>query len=132
MSGAKTTLRILELARVLTLAWAIQKGSSVWKVCVLEKGLTIKRLGSSNRFFEPPLASKMHSHLVELARVLALAWAIQKGSSVWKVCVLEKGLTIKRLGSSNRFFEPPLASKMHSHLVEPARVLTLAWAIQKG
>ena len=78
MSGAKTTLRILELARVLTLAWAIQKGSSVWKVCVLEKGLTIKRLGSSNRFFEPPLASKMHSHLVEPARVLALSHRIQK------------------------------------------------------
>jgi hypothetical protein len=59
MSGAKTTLRILELARVLTLAWAIQKGSSVWKVCVLEKGLTIKRLRPFNRFFEPPILAAM-------------------------------------------------------------------------
>ena len=78
MSGAKTTLRILELARVLTLACAIQKGSSVWKVCVLEKGLTIKRLRPFNRFFEPPLASKMHSHLVEPARVLGLAQRYKK------------------------------------------------------
>ena len=70
-----------------------KRGVSFGKSALRDKGLTIKRLKSFNRFFEPPLASKMHSHLVEPARDLTLSDRIQKkGSSVWEVCVLEEGI----------------------------------------
>jgi len=44
----------------------------------------------------------------------------------------ERGLVSNSLSTVRKSFGPPLASKMHSHLVEPARVLALAWAMQKG
>ena len=74
----------------------------------------------------------MHSHLVEPARDLNLSDRIQKrGVPFGRFACWEKGLIAISLWAVSKSYGPPLASKMHSHLVEPARDLALSDRIQK-
>jgi hypothetical protein len=97
-----------------------------------EEGIILNGLSAVKKSYGPPATSKMHSHLVEPARVLTLSGCIQKRVVPFELFAFwRKGLILNGLSAVKKSYGPPAASKMHSHLVGPARVPTLSGHIQK-